>query len=428
MSSPPPSTKNVVDVVLPPLLQGLTSLLDTKPEGLATGDQDIRLAALQAAKFVFDSGMYSQMTVQLKFELYNCLCIALKTESKSRAKLVELLSSISPSSAPQTRSQTSTSTNGTGKRKRDTGSPPPAFIGPQPQETPLSELSVDGMDEEQIWAQLELRTANVCDILEYALESTGPTPESDEEKDEHALEGGDIDMDDMEEEDEEEEGDDEDDEDDEDSDTEEDDGIDDEDLGEGVADLRDPSDEENSDIDLDTPSFPSGGKRTIRIKPRKGGHSVLDDGFFDLAAFNAETEEAEARAVSKGKLNRDSDDDDDAAEEEIDYFTAVFVTFLVILLINIHCSIRGFLIVAAILVLVLILVLILIVFLIILVLVLIFFLVHTGKGEVLAFGFDVFDPDLLMETYSACRCGLLRFLDLRNCFTRSIEKVFIEDF
>ena len=44
------------DVVVPPPLAQLTSLLDAKPEALAIGDEGVRLAALQAAKFVFDHG------------------------------------------------------------------------------------------------------------------------------------------------------------------------------------------------------------------------------------------------------------------------------------------------------------------------------------------------------------------------------------
>ena len=51
----------------------------------------------------------------------------------------------------------------------------------------------------------------------------------------------------------------------------------------------------------------------------------MDDGFFSLAEFNAETEEAEARDVSKGRLGQDDDEDDDDndADDHVDIFAAV---------------------------------------------------------------------------------------------------------
>ncbi|EKM61019.1 uncharacterized protein PHACADRAFT_168381 [Phanerochaete carnosa HHB-10118-sp] len=199
------------------------------------------------------------------------------------------------------------------------------------------------MEEDQIWAQLELRAQNLTDVLEAALEGTGEVPESDEESYAGSMvrttrginmgmgggDGMDIDadMDDMDFEDAEgsdnmssqdddddsEETDDEEEE----EENEEDEGE--EEYGEDVAELHDPSDGEG-DIELDASSLK--GSRA-RGKGKGKGHSELDDGFFNLAAFNAETEEAEARASSGGKLGRDDSDDEDADFDEVDLFASV---------------------------------------------------------------------------------------------------------
>ncbi|KAI0078906.1 Mpp10 protein [Panus rudis PR-1116 ss-1] len=307
------------DIVLPLELGALSTVIDRKPEAIATGDKELQLAALQATKYVFD--------------------LALKTESKSRTQIIELLRSLSPSLAPQTRSQTAAQN----KRKRNPS--PPLY--PEFHETPLSELTVDGMGEDQLWSQLELRAKNICDVLEYALEGSGEQEESDEDERDgdvskkrrhHPLSGDeeDVEMAELEDVDDEYDSEDEEDEsseqDEDGSDDtseedgeeseEEDDGEDAE-LGEGVAELRDPSDEEGSDIDLDKPSFLTGGQRKLKWKPRVGSHPELDDGFFDLAQFNAETEAAEARAVSKGKLGSDEDEDEDDDAEDVDLFAPV---------------------------------------------------------------------------------------------------------
>ena len=259
----------------------------------------------------------------------------------------DLLVSISPSCAPQTRSQTA---NAAGSRKRKRGpSPPPLYEPSVPilKDTPLTELLVEGMSDEQIWAELELRAQTVCDVLNYALD--GPMPDgesgeegSEDEKDEEAgraqrmkemrqalldegfdlgdLEGIDVGKGGEDEKDEDSEEEDED-EDSEEGDEGEEDGRE-ADLGEGVEDLRDPSDEDAEDeSEVDEPSFLSGGKRTLRTKLKRGGHPTLDDGFFDLTAFNAEIEAAESRSSSGGRLSKDDEDEDE--DEEVDYFTSV---------------------------------------------------------------------------------------------------------
>ncbi|KAH9898432.1 U3 small nucleolar ribonucleoprotein complex, subunit Mpp10 [Cubamyces lactineus] len=309
------ASKPSEELILPPQLENLSKLIAEKPEALATGSEDIRRIALEATQFVFD--------------------LALQTEEKSRIIVNDLLASISPSYAPQTRSQ---------KRKRGASpSPEPETPVTLMRETPINRLFVEGMNDEQIWAQLELRAQNVCNVLDYALDGPAEEPGSDNEDegrklkkmrqalidegfDPEELEGMDFGEDD-----EDEEGDSEDEEDEEDDlegeeseDEEDEDDGDDAELGEDVQELRDPSDDEDDDEpEIGEPSFLNGGKRTIKIKPRRGGHPELDDGFFDLAAFNAEVEAAESKNVSRGRLSKDDDEDSDEEDEEVDYFASV---------------------------------------------------------------------------------------------------------
>ncbi|OSD03466.1 Mpp10 protein [Trametes coccinea BRFM310] len=304
---------------LPQPLENLSKFIAEKPETLATGSEDLRRTALEATKYVFD--------------------LALQTEEKSRTIVNDLLTSISPDQAPQTRSQ---------KRKRG-GSP-----SPEPQEsislmkeTPINQLFVEGMSDEQIWAQLELRAQNVCDVLDYALDGPSNSAESDDEDEKRELkkmrqalidEGFDPEeLDGMElgeegeDEDEEDDGEDtsddeeDEDEDEEESEEEDDDDGEDAELGEDVQELRDPSDEEDEEPEIGEPSFLNEGKRTIKLKPpKRGAHPELDDGFFDLAAFNAEIEAAESKSVSRGRLSKDDDDEDEGEDEEdVDYFASV---------------------------------------------------------------------------------------------------------
>ncbi|KAF7320313.1 U3 small nucleolar ribonucleoprotein MPP10 [Mycena kentingensis (nom. inval.)] len=271
----------MVDVPLE--LEALTSLISQPSSFSPTGSIDVQKAALNATKFIFD--------------------LSVSSENDSRPHVVEFLGSLAPADAPQTRSQTESK-----KRKRDSTPPPPPPIF---EPTPITSLFTEGMDDEQLWAQLDLRLKNVCGMLDFALEV-----EALEEDDED--EGG-MEIEDQEDEDLSGE----------DMDTEmaafEDEGSEDEveeleseedadtdvDLGEEVASLRDPSSEDEDDL-LQPPS---------RHKRRSKKMSELDDGFFDLSTFNAETEEAEARKVSKGRLSHDDSEDDD--EEPYDLFAPV---------------------------------------------------------------------------------------------------------
>ncbi|KZT74654.1 Mpp10 protein [Daedalea quercina L-15889] len=318
------------DLVLPPQLERLTLLIDEKPEALALGDNDLRVEALKATKYLYD--------------------LALKSEAQSRGHIVDLLSSISPSLAPQTRSQTAA--------RHQNAQPELHEEAPDFEPTPVTELFIEGMDGDQIWSQMELRAENVCRALQYALDGMDEGAEDEEEDEEEeegddearmemmrqAMERGeDIDMeldgmdvgvedgtDDAEAEDESE------------NESEDDPEVH---LGEDVVELRDPSDEDDREdedeedemdeeeypldfgLELDTEQtvlFLNHKRPPPKRKGRAIGHPELDDGFFDLVAFNRETEEAESRAASKGRLGKkDSDDEDEDMEDDVDLFAPV---------------------------------------------------------------------------------------------------------
>lgn len=254
---------------------------------------------------------------------------ALKSEARSRAAIAELLSSISPERAPQTRSRTFTMAM--------------VEISPQPQrelpsfkETPLTELYVEGMNDDQVWEQLELRAKNLCELIDFSTETSLEGPGNDKNNMEelrNMMRMNGLDEDGMDEDADEvdpEYGESDDDDEDEVSHEDEDDEDDgDEVLGEHVAELKDPSDSEDEDehIDLDKPSLLSRMKSSSKrkSKARARGHPELDDGFFDLAVFNAETEAAEANTVSKGRLSGEDDDEEEDLQEDglVDYLAPV---------------------------------------------------------------------------------------------------------
>jgi U3 small nucleolar RNA-associated protein MPP10 len=201
-----------------------------------------------------------------------------------------------------------------GKRKRSP-SPPPA---PKDafERTPLTCLYVQGLDKDQIWAQLELRTQNVCKMLEYALDGTEEPTEygitstannlEQNSSDEEEEEDSDLTYVESDDNSEAEEG----------SRGSSDEAL----LEEGVTGLRDPSvDSDGEEEDLVGDSRVSS---SASLSGTKGDRSELDDDFFDLEEFNAETEEAESAFVSNGALNADSDDIP-SDEDDIDYFASV---------------------------------------------------------------------------------------------------------
>ena len=282
-----------------------------------------------AVSLVVDTGCLVLSCLNFSF-----VFAALESESTSCPHISELLSSLNPDEAPVTRSQTKALN---GKRKR---SPPKIAAFDR---TPLTSLFIENAGPEQIWAQLELRAKGVCEMLSKALDGSlmweedtdvkllngidGGDDENEEEDGsarkrlrvedlssedikalgiqpdvlKRLLEGMEVDEDGEEELEEEE---------------SEDDGDNDgEELGEEVTTLKDPE-------TLDSPGPSRSPRLSRRSKPLAG--SQLDDGFFDLATFNAETEQAEAKHVSRGRLKSlNEDEDSESDKESIDYFTAV---------------------------------------------------------------------------------------------------------
>jgi U3 small nucleolar RNA-associated protein MPP10 len=94
---------------------------------------------------------------------------------------------------------------------------------------------------------------------------------------------------------------------------------------EEVTDLREEESDDEED-ESDHPFFPDvvDPKRSSKRAGIKVRNSELDDDFFSLDAFNRETEEAEAAAVSRGRLGRDSEDDESDYEgDSVDLFRPV---------------------------------------------------------------------------------------------------------
>ncbi len=195
-------------------------------------------------------------------------------------------------------------------------------------QTQLQELHLPGMEDAQIWAQLELRGHVITKVVETLFEGVWDDPmkalDEDEdaseegEEEELSMEGMDIDMEDSPSgEDEDEEGRDVPEE----ATAEEDgDTSGDENMPEHITQLADASNEDEglllTGLDLDRPSRVGKGKQPHRTQPRNR-HPTLDDDFFSIVNFNKEIDAAEAQNKGRGRLDEDGD------EESIDLFQAV---------------------------------------------------------------------------------------------------------
>ncbi|KAJ2927184.1 hypothetical protein H1R20_g9935, partial [Candolleomyces eurysporus] len=281
-----------------PQLSALTKAVEC-PEKLASGSQEVQNFALDAAKFIFD--------------------LSLKSEESSLKHVNELISSITPSQAPQTRSQTRQAA------ARPDVPPPSKSLFKQ---TPLTSLFTENLDEDQIWAQLDIRTKHMCEVLDVVLEGELP-----EDEDAEALDRAEL-MRALEEEDSFDEEEDSYEEEEEYSmdDSSEDESDEEEDFHgfgseeEGVMDLDDGSPDEDGSHSEDEDSDESMSEeetltRTVPRKRKRGVTSELDDGFFDLSSFKAEIEQAEARSSSRGHLADEDDSEDEA--DSIDLFAPV---------------------------------------------------------------------------------------------------------
>ncbi|GAA5860304.1 hypothetical protein JCM8547_003457 [Rhodosporidiobolus lusitaniae] len=259
---------------------------------------------------------------------------ALASESLSFPHLSTLLASLSPSSGPTTRSSASR-----------TAAPEPSASSFTLEETPISELTVEDMDPEMIWEQMELRGRTVDGLME---EMFGQTEEGEEEGEEG--EGGEFEFDGEEEEGEEgsSEG--------EEEEGSEDDGEEpptpeeeeyfrrlasgeaeeDEDEEESEEDeqeqqeLEDPEADATRGLTLDNFDGEGRGKKSRAsggARRSTGPPSAVDDAFFSLHDFHVDADEGEFEMAKmlKGELPSDDDEDDgnDGGEGGIDLFAPV---------------------------------------------------------------------------------------------------------
>lgn len=63
-AGPSNTTYAASESALPPQLESLSKLIAEQPEALATGAEDLRRTALEAAKYIFDLGMFTLLSTR----------------------------------------------------------------------------------------------------------------------------------------------------------------------------------------------------------------------------------------------------------------------------------------------------------------------------------------------------------------------------
>ncbi|WFD33168.1 U3 snoRNP protein [Malassezia sp. CBS 17886] len=132
----------------PALALNFAERVSERAHELAVGSEDIAAAAQRAAKSLFDQGVAS--------------------EHASLPYITSLLESVVPRGV------------GSQKRKREgeTGGTHPLFPA-----TPLNEVVLAGMGNEQIWNQLELRASKLAHVLESVMSQEGEDEEDGDDAD-----------------------------------------------------------------------------------------------------------------------------------------------------------------------------------------------------------------------------------------------------
>nr|XP_018263518.1 dolichol kinase [Kwoniella dejecticola CBS 10117]OBR85676.1 dolichol kinase [Kwoniella dejecticola CBS 10117] len=142
---------SISEINLSENLERLSKLIEQKPWVLAssTGDQDISSKALEVTKEIFDLGI--------------------SLEATSHSHLHPFLLSILEPPSIHTRSSTKNKTKNKKKQKKEEEDGEEEDVKPDVESflpfTPLSELTIEGLDPEQIWAQLELRTEGIAKVV-----------------------------------------------------------------------------------------------------------------------------------------------------------------------------------------------------------------------------------------------------------------------